>query len=85
MDYGAGIYRAGWPHWLGGNDAIVLIDFMNKQAAKGIDLMEAVLTAGHLRMRPIIMTTVTTLAGLLLMALGYRFQYCVDAVCHRVH
>jgi multidrug efflux pump subunit AcrB len=52
------------------NDAIVLINFMNKRVEDGLPLKEALLIAGHQRMRPIIMTTLTTIAGLLPMAIG---------------
>ena len=52
------------------NDAIVLINFMNKRLKDGFPLKEALLIAGHQRMRPIIMTTLTTIAGLLPMAIG---------------
>ena len=52
------------------NDAIVLINFMNKRLNEGLPLKKALLIAGHQRMRPILMTTVTTIAGLLPMAIG---------------
>lgn len=52
------------------NDAIVLISFMNKRLADGLPLKEALLVAGHQRMRPIIMTSLTTIAGLMPMAIG---------------
>ena len=52
------------------NDAIVLINFMNKRLADGLPLKQALLVAGHQRMRPIIMTSLTTIAGLLPMAVG---------------
>ena len=52
------------------NDAIVLIDFINKRRADGMDLVTAVFAGGRERMRPIIMTTATTIAGLLPMAIG---------------
>ena len=52
------------------NDAIVFIDFINRHRAEGLPLREALMKAGHQRMRPILMTTITTLAGLLPMAIG---------------
>ncbi len=52
------------------NDAIVLMDFVNKRRAEGHKLEEAIVLAGHQRLRPILMTTVTTIAGLLPMAIG---------------
>lgn len=52
------------------NDAIVLIDFINRRRRLGMPLHEAVMSAGLDRMRPILMTTLTTIAGLLPMAIG---------------
>ena len=52
------------------NDAIILINFINSRRAEGQSLTQALLTAGHQRMRPIVMTTATTIAGLLPMAIG---------------
>jgi len=52
------------------NDAIVKVDFINQMRAKGMALREAILEAGRVRLRPIIMTTVTTVLGLTPMALG---------------
>ncbi len=52
------------------NDAIVLIDFINQRRAEGMELMDALVTAGHQRMRPILMTTITTITGLMPMAIG---------------
>ena len=52
------------------NDAIILINFINKRLAEGLPLETALLTAGHQRMRPILMTTITTIAGLSPMAIG---------------
>lgn len=52
------------------NDAIVLVSFVNNLKRQGIDGREAVIAAGRTRLRPIILTSVTTIAGLLPMALG---------------
>ena len=51
------------------NNAIVLIDFIETNAAEGHDLRSAVTSAGRLRMRPIILTTLTTIGGLLPLSL----------------
>lgn len=52
------------------NDAIVKVDFINQARARGAGLREAILRAGEVRLRPIVMTTVTTVLGLMPMALG---------------
>ena len=53
------------------NNAIVLVDYINHlRRNEGMDKMAAVLRAGELRFRPILMTTSTTVLGLLPMALG---------------
>jgi HAE1 family hydrophobic/amphiphilic exporter-1 len=52
------------------NDAIVKVDFINQSREQGMQLRAAILKAGRVRLRPIIMTTVTTVLGLTPMALG---------------
>jgi HAE1 family hydrophobic/amphiphilic exporter-1 len=52
------------------NNAIVLIDLINKLRAKGMAKMEAIMEGGRLRLRPILMTTITTTLGLLPLAIG---------------
>ena len=52
------------------NDSIVKVDFINRARAQGMACREAILEAGRVRLRPIIMTTVTTVLGLTPMALG---------------
>lgn len=52
------------------NNAIVLIDTVNQLRRAGMDKIEAVIRGGHLRLRPILMTTLTTVLGLLPMALS---------------
>jgi multidrug efflux pump subunit AcrB len=51
------------------NNAIVLIDFIEGMAADGVPLREAMAQAGRLRMRPILLTSLTTIGGLLPLAL----------------
>ena len=46
------------------NDALVLLDFINRERRAGLPTREAVFAAGPLRFRPIILTSVTTFAGL---------------------
>jgi multidrug efflux pump subunit AcrB len=52
------------------NDAIVLIDFINLQRDRGLALEDAVRSGAHQRVRPIIMTTWSTIAGLIPLAIG---------------
>jgi HAE1 family hydrophobic/amphiphilic exporter-1 len=52
------------------NDAIVKVDFINQMRDQGMALREAILEAGRVRLRPILMTTVTTVFGLAPMAFG---------------
>jgi multidrug efflux pump subunit AcrB len=47
------------------NDSLVLVDFINKKCNEGGDLMEAVLTAGAARFRPVMLTSLTTFIGLM--------------------
>jgi multidrug efflux pump subunit AcrB len=51
------------------NNAIVLIDFIERAAAGGMPLREAVVRAGRLRVRPIVLTSLTTIGGLLPLSL----------------
>jgi HAE1 family hydrophobic/amphiphilic exporter-1 len=53
------------------NNAIVLVDLINQLRAEGKDRVEAIIEAGQARLRPILMTTLTTTLGLLPMALGF--------------
>ena len=47
------------------NDAIVMVDFMNRARKRGLPLREAIMEAGVNRLRPVVLTTVTTIGGLL--------------------
>ncbi len=53
------------------NNAIVLVDLINKLRENGLPRREAIEQAGALRLRPILMTTLTTALGLLPLALGF--------------
>jgi HAE1 family hydrophobic/amphiphilic exporter-1 len=52
------------------NNAIVLVDYVNQLKARGQDTASALELAGTVRLRPILMTTLTTVLGLIPMALG---------------
>ena len=52
------------------NNAIVLVDYINTLRQRGMERTEAIVTAGSVRLRPILMTTATTALGLTPMALG---------------
>lgn len=52
------------------NNAIVLIDRINQLRAAGLDKTEAIIQAAESRLRPILMTTLTTTLGLLPLAIG---------------
>jgi HAE1 family hydrophobic/amphiphilic exporter-1 len=52
------------------NNAIVLVDYVNTLRRRGLPREEAIVTAGTVRLRPILMTTATTVLGLLPMAFG---------------
>ncbi|WP_022951908.1 efflux RND transporter permease subunit [Leucothrix mucor] len=47
------------------NDSLVLVDYINRKRLEGMDLLEAVRKAGGARFRPILLTSLTTFAGLL--------------------
>ncbi len=53
------------------NNAIVLIDAVNRLRRAGLEKTEAVIRAGHIRLRPILMTTLTSVLGLLPMAIAW--------------
>ena len=52
------------------NDSIVMIDFINQYRARGYNKWRAILKGGSVRLRPIILTSVTTICGLIPMAIG---------------
>ncbi|MDD5560746.1 MAG: efflux RND transporter permease subunit, partial [Candidatus Omnitrophica bacterium] len=52
------------------NNAIVLVSYINILRARGLTMLEAVTQGGKDRLRPVLMTTITTLAGLLPLALS---------------
>ena len=67
------------------NNGIVLVDYVNQLRLEGMERRAAILEAGKTRMRPILMTTVTTVLGLIDMAVrknaGTALMQPVAAVC----
>ena len=57
------------------NNAIVLIDYTNKLRARKMALKDAVMAAGATRLRPVLLTAVTTVLGLLPMVTGVSFDF----------
>jgi hydrophobic/amphiphilic exporter-1 (mainly G- bacteria), HAE1 family len=52
------------------NNAIILVDCINSRIKEGMPRREAIIEGGKIRLRPIMMTTTTTILGLLPLALG---------------
>jgi multidrug efflux pump subunit AcrB len=57
------------------NNGIVLIDYINKLRNRGFELRDAVVAAGSTRLRPVLLTAVTTILGLLPMVTGVSFDF----------
>ncbi|MEE8319206.1 MAG: efflux RND transporter permease subunit, partial [bacterium] len=57
------------------NNAIVLIDYINLLRKRGMELTEALITAGTVRFRPVMLTAITTILGLTPMGLGISFDF----------
>jgi multidrug efflux pump subunit AcrB len=56
------------------NDSIVLMDFINRRIHRGVPLRTALLEAGRRRFRPVLLTSITTVAGLTPILLETSFQ-----------
>ena len=57
------------------NNAIVLLDYTRQLQRRGMELIEATLRAGATRLRPVLLTAVTTILGLIPMATGVSFDF----------
>ena len=67
------------------NNAIVLVDYLNlKRREDGLDVVAAAIEAGRTRLRPILMTTATTVLGLLPLAVGWGEGADLQAALARV-
>ncbi|MDM8553699.1 efflux RND transporter permease subunit [Desulfococcaceae bacterium HSG7] len=56
------------------NDSLLIIEFINVRRRMGRSLRDAVIEACAARMRPVLITTVTTILGLLPMAIGFPYK-----------
>ena len=56
------------------NDSIVLIDFINHEVRRGTSLLDAIAESGVRRFRPVLLTSITTIAGLFPMLTERSFQ-----------
>jgi len=56
------------------NDSLILLDFINREVAAGVPVFEAVIDGGKARLRAIILTSVTTIAGLAPLMAERSFQ-----------
>ncbi|MFP6750456.1 MAG: efflux RND transporter permease subunit, partial [Pirellulaceae bacterium] len=56
------------------NDSIVLVDFINRRVRSGIPLKQSLIDAGRHRFRPVLLTSLTTVAGLFPLLLESSFQ-----------
>jgi multidrug efflux pump len=57
------------------NNAIVLIDYIQQLRQKGMDKNEAIILAGKTRLRPVILTAVTTILGLIPLTAGINIDF----------
>ncbi|RME49888.1 MAG: efflux RND transporter permease subunit, partial [Deltaproteobacteria bacterium] len=57
------------------NNAIVLIDFIQQLRSGGMQKLEAIVMAGQIRLRPVLLTAVTTILGLIPMAIGWSIDF----------
>ena len=57
------------------NNAIVLIDYTNRLHQRGMHFREAIIAAGCTRLRPVLLTAITTILGLLPMVTGVAFNF----------
>ena len=56
------------------NDSLILIDFINRAERSGVDIETAVVESGKIRFRPVLLTSITTIAGLLPILTERSFQ-----------
>jgi len=56
------------------NDSLVLVDYINQERARGKPIMDAILTAGEVRFRPVMLTSLTTFVGLMPLMFSSNLQ-----------
>jgi multidrug efflux pump len=56
------------------NNGIVLIDCINQRKAAGLSSVEAIVLGGRTRLRPVLLTAISTIAGLIPMAAGWSLE-----------
>ena len=57
------------------NNAIVLLDYTRLLQRRGLELLPAVIEAGATRLRPVLLTAITTILGLIPMAVGVSYDF----------
>jgi len=57
------------------NNAIVLLDYIEKLRARGMDKVEAIIKGGKTRLRPVILTAITTILGLIPLTAGINIDF----------
>ncbi|MGC9327623.1 MAG: efflux RND transporter permease subunit [Candidatus Hinthialibacter sp.] len=57
------------------NNAIVLLDYTDQLRERGLSNIDSLIEAGRIRLRPVILTAVTTILGLIPMAVGVSFDF----------
>ncbi len=63
------------------NNAIVLIDYTNRLRERGMQVRDAIVAAGCTRLRPVILTAITTILGLLPMVTGISYDFHIMEIC----
>lgn len=56
------------------NDSLILVEFYNHERERGVNVFDALISAGRARLRPILLTTITTVLGLTPLILEQSFQ-----------
>ncbi len=57
------------------NNAIVLVDYIQRLRQRGLSKLDAIVQAGKVRLRPVLLTAVTTIVGLIPLTTGFNFDF----------